>query len=599
MIKLLCPTSCLLAATALFLVTPLEAAPLPLPANIRTIVLPAEVLFTWDASAGADYYKVYRGGPDRRWVPLPPVTEPRFRDTDFLPLPGYYAIGAFNNGGETAVAPEFLVSSATPNISLIGVTPRPMSDTSFAVAWTINGPQPFAGYGRGGGGDGMLEVGPGLEHMTLVGSTSTISERHEFIAQNLQPNTTYYYRLTSAGTNNAGFTYWNTFTTRSFTPPAPVLVSVSSPNPSFVTDEDMPVDFTLVSSNPDGSFVELLILDAPFGIVWGTGPTFTYLSNPEHGGVDYIDVFYFDGMMAGTVRILIMVNHVEDPPIAQDMSLSFIEDGVGKFFVRATGWDFDPNQVECEIVAGPTNGVLTRPLPIIGPPAKLELQYVPNTNFSGIDHFTYRCFDNDSTGNVATVRIYVQPVNDTPIALNQSVTVTAGVPQSITLTASDPDADPLLFQIVNNPAHGTLSGPMPNLVGEYTYTPAAGYTGPDSFTYWVNDPSGATAAATVSINVLPPPPPAAPDSLTAAVGPRTAIDLNWADNSSNEDGFTIERSLSATSGWTEIATVGPNVSTYTSATGQKPNKTYYFRVRAFDLSGPSDYSNTASAKAKN
>jgi len=36
-----------------------------------------------------------------------------------------------------------------------------------------------------------------------------------------------------------------------------------------------------------------------------------------------------------------------------------------------------------------------------------------------------------------------------------------------------------------------------------------------------------------------------------------------------------------------------------SVTGQKPNKTYYFRVRAFNLNGPSDYSNTASAKAKN
>jgi hypothetical protein len=599
MSKPLCPTSFLVAGTALFLVTPLEAAPPAQPTNIRAIVLPAEMLFTWDASPGADYYRVDRGGPDRRWVPLPPVTEPRLRDTDFSLLPSYYAIGAYNNAGETAVAPELFVESATPNISLIGVTPRPLSDTSFAVAWTINGPQPFAGYGRGGGGDGMLEVGPDLEHMTLVGSTRTIYERQEFVAQNLQPNTIYYYRLTSAGMNNAGFTYWNTFKTRPYTPPPPQMVSVSSPNPSIVTDEDTPVDFTLVSSNPEGTFVELLILDAPFGAVWGTGPTFTYLSNPDHDGVDYIDVFYFDGMMAGTVRIFITVNHIEDPPIAPDMFLGYLEDGGGKFLMRPTGWDFDPNQVESEIVAGPTNGVLTRYQPFFGPPAKLEWEYIPNTNFFGIDHFTYRCYDNNSTGNIATVRIYVQGMNDRPIASNQSVTVTSGVPQFIKLTASDPDADRLFFQIVNNPAHGTLSGPTPNILGEYTYTPAAGYTGPDSFTYQLTDPSGGTAAATVSIFVVPPPPPAAPDSLTATVGPRTAIDLNWADNSSDEDGFTIERSLSATSGWTEIATVGPNVSTYTSATGQKPNKTYYFRVRAFNLNGQSDYSETASAKAKN
>lgn len=135
-------------------ISTVPAAPPPPPANVRAIILPAEVLFTWDTSPGADYFQVYRGGPNRRWVPLPPVTEPRFRDTDFVPLPGYYQIGAFSNAGESSATAEFQVFPATANISLIGVTPRPLSDTSFAVAWTINGPQPFAGYGRGGGGEG-------------------------------------------------------------------------------------------------------------------------------------------------------------------------------------------------------------------------------------------------------------------------------------------------------------------------------------------------------------------------------------------------------------------------------------------------------------
>ena len=46
------------------------------------------------------------------------------------------------------------------------------------------------------------------------------------------------------------------------------------------------------------------------------------------------------------------------------------------------------------------------------------------------------------------------------------------------------------YAIVSSPAHGTLSGTAPNL----TYTPTAGYSGPDSLTYSVTDSSTYTAA---------------------------------------------------------------------------------------------------------
>lgn len=424
--------------------------------------------------------------------------------------------------------------------------------------------------------------------------SSAESERHEFIAQNLQPNTTYFYRLTSSGANNAGFTYWNTFTTRPHVQPPPAVVSLTSPSPSLLTDEDMPVDFTCTADPPAGALLDVIILDAPFGIVWGTFPNFTYLPNPEHEGVDYFDCAYTDGVTLNFARVFVGVRHVEDAPIALDQSVSFVEDAGGKFVVRASGWDFDPWLVDCQIMAGPTNGVVTRGWS----PNKLELQYIPNANFSGIDHITFRCFDRDSTGNVATVRIHVSPVNDAPVARPQSVTITSGVPQLIALDASEPDGDMMLFSILTGPAHGTLSGPMPNLIGQYICTPAAGFVGTDTFNWSVSDTAGLSASATVSINVLPPPPPTAPTALTAATGPRTRIDLTWADNSANESGFRIERSLSATSGWTEIATVGPNVRSF-AAPSQKPNKTYFFRVRAFNVSGNSAYSNTASAKARN
>ncbi len=88
-------------------------------------------------------------------------------------------------------------------------------------------------------------------------------------------------------------------------------------------------------------------------------------------------------------------------------------------------------------------------------------------------------------------------------------------------------------------------------------------------------------------------PPAAPSGLDAVSVSSSAIELNWLDNSSDENGFEIERSLDGAN-FESAATVGANTSTF-SDTGLDPDTTYWYRVRAFNTSGSSNYSNTASA----
>jgi ELWxxDGT repeat protein len=88
-------------------------------------------------------------------------------------------------------------------------------------------------------------------------------------------------------------------------------------------------------------------------------------------------------------------------------------------------------------------------------------------------------------------------LNRAPVANAQSVTTPEDTPAPITLTGSDPDGDALTFAVVGLPAHGTLSGTAPAL----TYTPAANYNGPDSFTFKTNDGIVDSGLATVTINV--------------------------------------------------------------------------------------------------
>ena len=102
-----------------------------------------------------------------------------------------------------------------------------------------------------------------------------------------------------------------------------------------------------------------------------------------------------------------------------------------------------------------------------------------------------------------TVTITVTPVNDAPVAVGNSYTTSAGT--ALTLAApgvlqndADIDGDTLTAVLVGSPSHGTLTL---NANGSFTYTPAAGFSGNDTFTYKANDGQADSSVATVSIAV--------------------------------------------------------------------------------------------------
>jgi Bacterial Ig domain len=89
-------------------------------------------------------------------------------------------------------------------------------------------------------------------------------------------------------------------------------------------------------------------------------------------------------------------------------------------------------------------------------------------------------------------------------------------------------------------------------------------------------------------------PPVAPSGLTANTPFSTVVDLNWADNSSVEAGFKLDRSTRANfAGATEIAAVGTDVTSFCDASASR-GITNYYRVRAFNAAGISADSNAPS-----
>ncbi len=90
-------------------------------------------------------------------------------------------------------------------------------------------------------------------------------------------------------------------------------------------------------------------------------------------------------------------------------------------------------------------------------------------------------------------------------------------------------------------------------------------------------------------------PPAAPSALDAVSVSTSRIDLSWADNSSNETGFYVQRSPNGIDGWSLVNTVGANTEAW-SNTGLPLSTLYYYRVQAYNDDGPSPYSNVDYAR---
>jgi len=89
--------------------------------------------------------------------------------------------------------------------------------------------------------------------------------------------------------------------------------------------------------------------------------------------------------------------------------------------------------------------------------------------------------------------------------------------------------------------------------------------------------------------------PTAPSNLSAVNVSGSQNDLSWNDNSSNETGFKIERSLNAQFGpFTQIATTTAGVVAFND-TGLTADQTYYYRVRAYNAFGNSSYTLTVYA----
>ena len=167
------------------------------------------------------------------------------------------------------------------------------------------------------------------------------------------------------------------------------------------------------------------------------------------------------------------------------------------------------------VVTAPTNGTIVS---IVGN----VITYRPNTGYVGADSFTYRAQGPGGTISTppALVSITVSPA--VPVVTAPATVTTAfNTPVAINLTAQISGVSTSIA-IATPPASGTVV-----VAGNtVTFTPAAGFSGPVSFTYTATGPGGTSLPSPpVNITVLPSAPTVAARSVAVGFSTPTAIDL--------------------------------------------------------------------------
>ncbi len=255
---------------------------------------------------------------------------------------------------------------------------------------------------------------------------------------------------------------------------------------SFVTDEDVPFALPLAASDVDGDPLTYTLTLPTHGMLTGTAPNLIYTPATNYFGGDSFTFKVNDGSVdSAPATISIMVNYVNDAPMANSQSVSTDEDTAAA--ITLTGSDVEGDALTY-IILPPAHGTLTGTAP--------NLIYTPATNYFGDDSFTFRVNDGSVDSAPATISITMNSINDAPVANSQSVNTDEDAAAVLNLTSSDVDGDPLTYTLTL-PAHGTLTGTAPNVI----YTPATNYFGGDSFTFKVNDGQANSGAATINITV--------------------------------------------------------------------------------------------------
>ncbi len=277
-------------------------------------------------------------------------------------------------------------------------------------------------------------------------------------------------------------------------------------NDAFTVLEDAPVTVLDVLGNdtaaPDvGETLTITgVAAAPNGTVTTDGSTLSFRPAANFSGSSVFTYTVNDGSGGtDTATVTVTVTPANDPPDAVDDSFS-VPQYSGATVLAVLGNDtVAPDLGETLLITSfvaPANGTVV----LTG--GGSGLTYRPATNYTGPDSFSYTVSDGQGGSDTAQVTVNVTPVDVTPVATNDTATLSEDSTLTVDVLANDTGTGntPLTVVVETAPTHGSAVVQPDNQV---LYTPEANYNGADSFTYRITDADSDTVTATVTLTITP------------------------------------------------------------------------------------------------
>ena len=289
---------------------------------------------------------------------------------------------------------------------------------------------------------------------------------------------------------------------------------------------------------------------------------FSYVPDTGFEGTDSFNYAAFDGILqsaAATVSIRVRAPNRAPTALAQTVKT----DQDQQLAIVLSGSDLDGDVLTFETLTLPGYGTLSG--------AGATRVFVPRAGWIGSTSFTFRAVDPSGAASAAAkISITVRAPNRAPTALAQSVSTLEDYSKKITFTGSDPDRDPLTYQIVSGPQNGTLSGTG----SARTYRPTTNFFGADEFSIAVSDGRGGLSAPVViTLTIVPinDAPNWALATSSLGINPNTPLQtvLNFARDISPGNAYENDQTLTFT-----LTPVNPALFEIAPAISSQGNLTY-------------------------
>ncbi len=243
-----------------------------------------------------------------------------------------------------------------------------------------------------------------------------------------------------------------------------------------------------------------------------TAGTFVYTPNANENGSDSFTYTIADseGSVSLAATVSVNIGSVNDAPVASADTLTFDEDVTSTLDVLGNDSDIEDGSFTASSITlqdlGQGEGVYS--FATVSVNADGTLNIVPAANVNGQHSFTYTLTDSSQAVSAsATVTLNITPVNDAPVAVDNSAQLLEEGSFEVNVLGNDSDVDTgdsfdlTSVNVVDQPAHGSVSV---TASGAIIYSPEEDYFGEDSFTYTVADVAGAVSnVATVTMTVTP------------------------------------------------------------------------------------------------